>query len=627
MATTDAASQTKAIELKKEFDAYRHADERFANNFDKYLEFIDFLPDATFIIDRNSRVIAWNRAMEKMTGVKKDDIIGKGEYEHAMPFYNRRRPMLVDLICTENSEAELLYNFTQRDGDTLYGEAYVSSVFGNREAFLWAKASPLYDKDGNLVGAIESIRDITERRNKEQALQESEERYRTLTENVADGVALIQKGKLLFVNNAFVTIFGYTDAEDIVGRTAVDLIRSDCQHDFEMLLAALESGGVSNNTFQGLSLSKDRREFWIEAQNNMIRWNGETAVLSTIRDITETKMKALAFEEESHRLRGENIRLKASMRYRWRLGPLIGKSAVMQEVYERIHQAAASDANVIIYGESGTGKELIARAIHEMGDRRENAFVPVNCGAIPEHLLESEFFGHKKGAFTGAYSDKHGYLDLADNGSLFLDEIGELGMNIQVKLLRALEGGSYSPLGSAEVRHSTIRIVAATNRNLINQVNMGLMREDFFYRIHVIPISLPPLRNRREDIPLLVEHFMKNHNTGTATQHIPGNIMDALFEYDWPGNVRELQNVLHRYVTLKSIDFTSPHSPAISLEKEQTDRKYDPITTLSSAMEQFEKKILVKTLKETKWHKTKAASALGISRKTLFRKMKAYALI
>lgn len=625
--TMDTVSQTKATELKKEFDSYRHADETFANNFEKYLEIIEFLPDATFIIDRNSRIIAWNRAMEKMTGIEKDDIIGKSNYEHALPFYNCRRPMLVDLICTENREAELLYNFTQRDGDTLYGEAYVSSVFGNREAFLWAKASPLFDKDGTLVGAIESIRDITERRIKEQALQESEERYRTLTENVADGVALIQRGTLLFVNNAFAAIFGYTNVEDIVGRKAVNLIRSDYQHDFKTLLTSLERGGISNNAFQGLSVSKDRREFWIEAHNNIIKWNGEAAILSTIRDITETKEQALAVEKESHRLRSENVRLKSSMRYRWRLGSIIGKSAAMQEVYELIHQAAASDANVIIYGESGTGKELVARAIHEMGNRRENEFVPVNCGAIPEYLLESEFFGHKKGAFTGAYADKHGYLDLADNGSLFLDEIGELGMNIQVKLLRALEGGGYSPLGSVQVQYPDIRIISATNRDLVNQVNTGLMREDFFYRIHVIPISLPPLRNRREDIPLLVEHFMKNHNTGTTKLHVPGNIMDTLFEYDWPGNVRELQNALHRYITLKSFDFTSRLSPEIAAEKEQPDKEDEATTTLSSATEQYEKKVILNTLKETRWHKSKAASILGISRKTLFRKMKAYALI
>ncbi len=182
----------------------------------------------------------------------------------------------------------------------------------------------------------------------------------------------------------------------------------------------------------------------------------------------------------------------------------------MQEVYELILKAAATNANAIIYGESGTGKELVARAIHRLNNRKEGRFIPVNCGAIPENLLESEFFGYRKGAFTGAAADKEGYLDLADGGTLFLDELGEIGPNLQVKLLRVLEGGGYSAVGGRDVKKPDVRIIAATNRDLKAQVNRGLMREDFFYRVHIIPIQLPSLRERREDIPLLIEHFMQS---------------------------------------------------------------------------------------------------------------------
>lgn len=627
MTTIGEIPQDETTDLNKEFNAFRHAAELFGHDYERYLEIIEFLPDATFVVDTNGRVIAWNKAIEKMTGVVKSDIIGKGNYEYALPFYNCRRPMLVDLVCAEDKAAELLYNFTQRDGHTLCGEVYLSSVFGNSEVFLWGKASPLFDREGTLVGAIESVRDITERRIREQALEESEERYRTLTESVADGVALVQRGKFLFVNKAFLAIFGYPDAKEIIGQTVADLIRFDYRDYFEMSLEALEHGRISNNAFQGICLSKDQREFWIEARCSIIKWNGRKAILSTITDITEAKIKALAIEEESQRLRQENVRLRSSpMRYRQRLGSIIGESPVMQEVYELIHKAAVSDANVIIYGESGTGKDLVAKAIHEMSSRKEGEFVPVNCGAIPENLLESEFFGHRKGAFTGAHIDKHGYLDLADDGSLFLDEIGELGMNIQVKLLRALEDGGYTPLGSPHVKYSDIRIIAATNKDLIRHVNMGLMREDFFYRIHVIPILIPPLRDRRGDIPLLVEHFIGTYHNGAA-QSIPKGVMDELCRYDWPGNVRELQNVLHRYVALKSLDFSSPLSLATGGEGNGGAIEYDSAATLCSAVEYFEKKFILKALEETKWHKERTAAALGISRKTLFRKMKAYALI
>ena len=195
-------------------------------------------------------------------------------------------------------------------------------------------------------------------------------------------------------------------------------------------------------------------------------------------------------------------RLRSSQHNRDRFGNIIGKSPAIQRVYELILNAAATDANVILYGESGTGKELVAHAIHEMSSRKSGSFVPVNCGAIPETLMESEFFGHRKGAFTGAIIDKHGFLDLADGGTLFLDELGEIGQSMQVKLLRAIDGGGFTPIGGSQVKTPDLRIIAATNRDVAEQVRKGVIREDFFYRIHVIPIQLPALRERKEDIPL-----------------------------------------------------------------------------------------------------------------------------
>jgi transcriptional regulator with PAS, ATPase and Fis domain len=297
----------------------------------------------------------------------------------------------------------------------------------------------------------------------------------------------------------------------------------------------------------------------------------------------------------------------------------------MQEVYELILNAAATNANVIVYGDSGTGKELVARAIHEMSNRSEREFVPVNCAAIPENLLESEFFGHKKGAFTGAHANKQGYLDLADGGTLFLDEVGELGLSLQAKMLRAIEGGGYSPVGSSVNKISDFRIIAATNRNLLEQVRKRGIREDFFYRIHVIPINVPPLRDRKEDIPLLMEHFLKLYSENGDPPPVPGQVLEALMSYDWPGNVRELQNAIQRYIAVKRLEFipsssSAPNPPEVSESSKglETERN----VRLTQNVEEAERASIRKALELCKGRKGMAAKALGISRKTLFRKMK-----
>jgi transcriptional regulator with PAS, ATPase and Fis domain len=299
----------------------------------------------------------------------------------------------------------------------------------------------------------------------------------------------------------------------------------------------------------------------------------------------------------------------------------------MQEVYELILKAAANRANVIIHGDSGTGKELVARAIHDMSSRSAGEFVPVNCAAIPENLLESEFFGHKKGAFTGAHADKKGYLDLANRGTLFLDEVGELSLGLQAKLLRAIEGGGYSPVGGSVSRSSDFRIIAATNRDLMEQLRKGVMREDFFYRIHVIPISVPPLRKRGEDIPLLLEHFLKYYSEDGRMPPVPGNIIEVLMRYDWPGNVRELQNVIQRYIAVKRLDFPASAASgrdALGLDASEGNDERPKDLRLQGFVEDAERVALKEALQRSGGNRSKAAKVLGVSRRTILRKMKRF---
>ncbi|MBW1737459.1 MAG: sigma-54-dependent Fis family transcriptional regulator, partial [Deltaproteobacteria bacterium] len=245
-----------------------------------------------------------------------------------------------------------------------------------------------------------------------------------------------------------------------------------------------------------------------------------------------------------------------------------------------------------------------------------------NCGAIPENLVESEFFGHRKGAFTGAHIDKTGYLHTADGGTLFLDEVGELGLNIQVKFLRALENGEYIPVGDTQVRKSDFRVISATNRDFSEMVSKGHVREDFYYRISVIPIVLPPLRERKEDIPLLIENFMRLYSKGKKVPIIPGRIMEVLFNYNWPGNVRELQSVIQRYLAMGNFDFLAMNGKSEKVEVGIDEDPGDGVRDLRSAMEIFEKRFILNALNQNQWHRGKVAAALGINPKTLYTKMK-----
>ena len=311
-----------------------------------------------------------------------------------------------------------------------------------------------------------------------------------------------------------------------------------------------------------------------------------------------------------------------------RFGRIIGKSPAMLDVYQFILNAAETEASVAIYGESGTGKELVAQTIHQMSRRKHAKFVAVNCGAIPETLFESEFFGYRKGAFTGAAADKKGFLDLAHQGTLFLDEVGELMPTMQVKLLRALQNGEYTPVGDNVSQRANVRVIAATNQELREQIRKGVMREDFFYRIHVIAINLPPLRSRKEDLPLLIEHFLQQQGEGLRLKQLPNKMFEALLNYDWPGNIRELHNELHRYLATGQLELHRSIAASLAQEKECLGESVaNGELPLQDALEAVEKFLIEKTLDRAHWNRGKAAQKLGIPTRTLHRKMTKYQLI
>ena len=318
-------------------------------------------------------------------------------------------------------------------------------------------------------------------------------------------------------------------------------------------------------------------------------------------------------------LASENRRLRSELRIQARERSIIGNSRPMQRVFEFVNQVAATKANVLISGESGTGKEMVARAIHENGDRRDHVFVALNCAAIPENLLESELFGHIKGSFTGAVQNKVGLFEIADRGTLFLDEVGELSLPIQVKLLRAIQEKTFRPVGGTLDKHVDVRIVAATNRCLEDEVAAGRFREDLYYRVNVIEIALPALRERVDDIPLLVAHFIDKYSRELA-RRIDGftpEAMDCLLGYAFPGNVRELENVVERAVALTAgprmeleslpPSLLSPVSPtqAMQIPPEGID--------LEEVVNDFERTLLVEALRGAGGVKKRAAKLVGVS--------------
>ena len=323
-------------------------------------------------------------------------------------------------------------------------------------------------------------------------------------------------------------------------------------------------------------------------------------------------------------LRREVSRLRREVRKEYSFYQILGKSKSIQAVFDLIRRVADSPTNVLITGESGTGKELVAKAIHYNSDRKDAPFIPVNCAAIPEQLLESELFGHMRGSFTDAKMDKRGLFEEAQKGTLFLDEISELPLMLQAKILRAIQEKEIRRVGATKPISVDVRIIAATNLNLGEEVKSRRFREDLYYRLNVIELKLPPLRERREDIPLLVEAFLKKCGEvrGKEVKGVGEAALAMLMDYAWPGNVRELENVIERAVTLSRGDKISPDDLPAAVQEARGDRRVlDEAAERTLPLHELEKEYIKKVLEKTGGNKYQAAHALGIDRKTLYRKL------
>ena len=422
-----------------------------------------------------------------------------------------------------------------------------------------------------------------------------------------------------------------TTAED--GEKAIDLLKN---RNFQLVLTDLKMPKVN-----GLEVIREYQSLYPHGAGIVITGYGsiESAVEAMKVGAYDYVTKPFKIDEikivikraiKQQRLEIENLSLRKHLRKKYKFENIIGDSDAIQEVFQLIEKVSDTDSTILIRGESGTGKELIAKAIHFNGYRKEKPLIPVNCGAIPEELLESELFGHVKGAFTGATSARVGRFELAHNGTIFLDEIGDMSPSLQVKVLRVLQEQEFERVGGTNTIKVNVRIIAATNQDLENAVIEKRFREDLYYRLNVIPINVPPLRKRKSDIPLLIHHFIERFNKEKKknVEQLTQDVIEALLQYDWPGNIRELENTIERLVILKGKGKISIRDLPEKLLRGAQIKSFPRLDIpedgicFKTVVTEFEKELIIQALNKSDWVKNKAAKMLNLKRTTLVEKMK-----
>jgi PAS domain S-box-containing protein len=429
-----------------------------------------------------------------------------------------------------------------------------------------AAVTSFYIECGNMAYSCNFFRDITGLKRAEQALKESEERFRSTFEQAPVGVAHVTlDGKWLQVNQTLVEMTGY-GGESYSNIAFKDITFKDITHPGDMAetqqkVDAMKAGQISRFALRKRLIRRDGSFLWcyVSASLKLDGQGKPEYMIAIIQDISAQKEAEDALHQAmceltalKNRLQEENSYLQEEIRVEHNFGEIIGRSDRLKRVLEKVEQVAPTQATVLISGETGTGKELIARAVHDLSHRKDRPLVKVNCAALPANLIESELFGHEKGAFTGALVRKKGRFEMAHRGTIFLDEIGDLPLELQAKLLRVLQEGEFERLGNPETIQVDVRVIAATNRDLKTLMDRGMFREDLYYRLNVFPIEAPPLRERREDVAGLVKHFIQKYRakSGSRVSVVAQKEMHALESYRWPGNVRELENIIERALIL-----------------------------------------------------------------------------
>lgn len=547
---------------------------------------------ALFLLGVDGRIVTWYSGAERVYGYKADEAIG----QHVSVLYPNEE------VARINFEEKLKRAATEGH---LGNECWHVRKGGSR---FWANVitMALRDENGELQGFARVVRDFSERHERDEKLRRGRARIRPVpSQSTIAGVVSGEFDRIPEANDAFLELVGYSREDVLAGRLHwPDLTPPE----YDPLDELAHEEGLrfgACTPFQKELIRKDGTRVPVLVATAVLK-------LSPFRWITF--VQDLRERERLESIEDEDVELKQDF------DEIVGGSAALRRVQRQVEVVAPTDANVLILGETGTGKELVARAIHRMSPRKNLPFVTLNCAAIPTGLLESELFGYERGAFTGALSQKIGRFEMAHRGTLFLDEVGDIPLDLQPKLLRALQEKSFERLGGIKTIPINVRLVAATNRNLTQMMGDKLFRSDLYYRLKVFPITTPPLRDRPEDIPILARHFTKKYagKMGRQIDKIPSDTMRALVSWHWPGNVRELENFIERSVILSR--GPSLHAPLAELRPDAI-----PVES-STTLEQVEREHIIRVLRESGGVVTTAATRLGLHRTTLNAMMRKLAI-
>ncbi len=558
-------------------------------------DIFDYFSMGVIVLSPDRKIISLNHSAEIITGFKASDF--RGQY-----CYDRLMASFCDGECTYLEAVE---------NGRKSGCVDVEITDQNNETYSITKiVSPVYGPDQKPLGCIEIFQDQSALKDLLERVRHDDRRLKIILDNLDIGLLTVDRGgHIAFFNTTAETISGFSRG-DVLGKSC-STVFGETSSPGMLLFNETIADGQARSSAEGELRTRDGQIIPVRA-NYMALKNEDGRIVGGLATITDLSLK---------------YQFNSEIKGRYTFYDMVGKDPAIQKIFEIIPVVAASDATILIEGPTGTGKDVLAKVIHNASSRSQKPLVKVNCAALPDNLLESEMFGYVKGAFTGADNDKPGRFQDADQGTIFLDEIGDLPISLQAKLLRVLEDKEFYPLGGRKTTKVDVRIISATNQNLRQMVKERHFREDLFYRLNVMRLELPPLKNRRGDIPLLISHILKRLRTTreTRVEKFSNNAMEMLLNYDYPGNVRELENIIeHALIVCQGETIERNHLP-LALQQELL-RSWPPGETHmpGEELEISEKQMILAMLQKNSWNKGKTAAALNINRTTLWRKIKKF---
>jgi formate hydrogenlyase transcriptional activator len=616
------------IELEMQNEELRLTQTLIETSRARYADLYDFAPVGYFTFDPKGLIVEVNLTGSGMLGLERRGLVGKPFSRFVTKESREMFRLHLQAVLSSGTRQACELKLLRSDGCAF--DVLLESI-------------PVTDGENPYSLCRSALSDITSRKELEAVLRTAETRYRRLFETARDGILIIDvdTGEISDVNPSMTEMLGYS-AEEFMGKKLWDMAPFRDIEASRKALSELPGKGYARHDDLPLQ-TRDGRLIDVEFIGSVYLVDRKRVIQCNIRDITQRKRLAEALQKAHNeleqrveertadlraalseiqgmkdRLEAENIYFRQENRARHRFGNIIGQSDGLKYVLYRAEQVAPGNTTVLILGETGTGKELIAAAIHDMSPRKERPLITVNCAALPANLIESELFGREKGAFTGADTRQVGRFEVAHGSTLCLDEIGELPMEVQAKLLRVIQHNEFERLGSSHTVKVDVRIVATTNRNLEEEVRKDRFRQDLYYRLNVFPITVPPLRQRKEDIPLMVQAFVERYSRklGKQITSIQKETMKALQDYPWPGNVRELESIIERAVILCP-------GPVFQLA-DTLESSSPPLSSTMRTLEETERNQILKTLLETRWRiegKDGAAAILGLHPSTLRARM------